>query len=209
MGPTPDQIKRDIDRTRAELVADANRLVDHTSPKRIAQRRVRGVRDGLTTLKERVMGTASDTTSTLHGHAHGAKSTVAEKAGQAAEAVQAMPQQAVRQTQGNPLAAGLIAFGGGLLAATLLPRTRTEEQAVQQLGERASGVVEPVKEALSESAQHLREDAMSTVGEAAAEVKQTASDAARTTAEHAKESAQQVADRARESGQRVSHEARG
>ncbi|CAL9490903.1 hypothetical protein SUDANB95_03215 [Actinosynnema sp. ALI-1.44] len=198
MAPTPDQLKNDIERTRAELVADANRLVDHTSPKRVAQRRVRGVRHRLTRMRETVMGTASDTTSTAQHQARDAAHAVADRAQQAAEAVQDAPRQAMRQTQGNPVAAGVIAFGAGLLAATLIPRTRAEEQAVRQLGETAGGLAQPVKESAVESMQALKDEAREIATGAAGEIKETASQAAATTAQHAKQEAQGVADHARE-----------
>lgn len=178
MGPSPDQIRHDIDRTRAELVADANRIVDHTRPRNIAQRRVDRVRHRMSTVKERVMGTVPETASTLQDRTTGmastvgeraqdaasivgdkaqqAASTVGEKAQEAAHAVQQAPEQARQQARGNPLAAGLIAFGAGALVATLIPATRAEQDAVRQLGERAGGAVEPVKEALAESAQKLK-----------------------------------------------------
>ncbi|MFS8096959.1 DUF3618 domain-containing protein [Lentzea alba] len=203
MGATPDQIRREIDSTRAELVDDANRLVDRTSPRRIAQRRTQRIRRGLRSMRDSVMGTASDTTSTMQSQAHQAKETVADSAGRAAEAVQDAPRQAMRQAQGNPIAAGLIAFGGGLLVASLLPRSQAEQQMVAEIGDRASDVIEPAKQALAESAEHLKEDMTSDVRDAAGEVKQTASDAARTTAEQGRSSAQEVADHGREAVREV------
>ncbi len=230
MGPSPDQIRQDIDRTRAELVADANRIVDHTRPRNIAQRRVDRVRHRMSTLKERVMGTvpetattvqdrtagmasavgerAQDAASTVGDKAQQAASVVGEKAQEAAHAVQQAPEQARRQARGNPLAAGLIAFGAGALVATLIPATRAEQDAVRQLSERAGGAVEPVKEALTESAQKLKEEAGTMVGEAADHVKQVAQEATQTTVEQAKGSAQEVGQHARESGQHVKSEVR-
>jgi hypothetical protein len=241
MGPSPDQIRHDIDRTRAELVADANRIVDHTRPRNIAQRRVDRVRHRMSTLKERVMGTVPETASTLQDRTTGmastvggraqdaastvtdkaqqaastmgdkaqqAASTVGEKAQEAAQAVQHAPEQARQQARGNPLAAGLIAFGAGALVATLIPATRAEQDAVRQLSERAGGAVEPVKEALTESAQKLKDDASTVVGEAADQVKQVAQEATQTTVEQAKGSAQEVGQHARESGQHLKSEVR-
>ncbi|MEO6086335.1 MAG: DUF3618 domain-containing protein [Umezawaea sp.] len=214
MGTSPDRIRHEIDQTRAELVADANRIVDHTSPRRIVQRRTRGVRRGLTTIRERVMGTvpqaASHATTTVQDRAHDtahavqeqartAANTVADTAEQSAHAIQRAPQQVKQQAQGNPLAAGVVAFGAGLLAASLLPKTEAEQDAVQQIGDRVSDYVEPVKEALADSGQRLKEQIGDTVKEAADEVKQTAGGAAQTTAEHAKEASSDVAGHARAS----------
>ncbi|WP_086661898.1 DUF3618 domain-containing protein [Lentzea kentuckyensis] len=204
MGETPDQIRRDIEVTRAELRADANRLVDHASPRGIARRRVRGVRQGLVSMRERVMGTATQAASTVREQGHDTGTAVAERAEQAVQVVQDAPRRVARQTQGSPLAAGLIAFGSGLLLAAVLPRTDAEQQAVQQLSDTFGDVVEPARDAMAESAQHLKEDVKSSVSDAAGEVRQVASDAAQTTAEQAKDAAQDVGGHARESGQRVS-----
>lgn len=203
MGATPDQIRRDIDYTRAELVEDANRLVDRTSPRRIAQRRARRLRRGLTALRDNVMGSATDATSTVRDQAHQAKDTVTDNAGRAVEAVQDAPRQALRQTRGNPIAAGIIAFGGGLLAASLLPRSTAEQQIVAEIGDRASDVIEPAKQSLTESAEHLKEDVAAEVKDAAQEVKQTASDAVEATADQGRSSAQEVARHGREAVREV------
>ena len=42
-----------------------------------------------------------------------------------------------RQTQGNPLAAGLIAFGVGWLVSSLLPDSQKERELAHQLKDRA------------------------------------------------------------------------
>ncbi|MGW6929744.1 DUF3618 domain-containing protein [Lentzea sp. NPDC054927] len=202
MGATPDQIRREIDHTRADLVDDANRLVDRTSPRRIAQRRTQRIRNGLTSLRDNIMGT-TNATSTVQDHAHQAKETVADNAGRAVEAVQDAPRQAMRQTQGNPIAAGIVAFGGGLLIASLLPRSRAEQQFVAEASDRASDVIEPVRQSLTESAEHLKEDMTSDVRDAAGEVKQTATDAVRTTADQGKSSAQDVAQHGRDAAGEV------
>lgn len=187
MGATPDQIRREIDHTRADLVDDANRLVDRTSPRRIAQRRTQRIRRGLISLRDSVMGTTADATS-----------TVQDQAQQAKEAVQDAPRQVMRQTQGNPIAAGIVAFGGGLLVASLLPRSQAEQQIVAEVGDRASDVIEPAKQSLTESAEHLKEEVTSEVRDAAGEVRQTASAAAKTTAEQGRSSAGDVAQHGRE-----------
>jgi hypothetical protein len=137
-----------------------------------------------------------------------AAETVSETAGHAAQAVREAPDQAMRQAQGNPLAAGLVAFGAGLLVASLLPATRVEQDAVRQVGERASDYVEPVKEAIAESGQRLKDEAGGAVQDAVHAVQETAGEAARTTAEQAKDASSDVADHARESGRTVVGSAR-
>ncbi|SET09915.1 Protein of unknown function [Nonomuraea wenchangensis] len=212
MGTRPEEMRSEIAATRAELAADVDRLADRTSPSRIARRRTEGVRRAARTFRERVMGTPAHAADRAHqgadtvAHgAHQAAQTVREGsqqaaesvrhgAHQAAEAVRAAPEQARRGTQGNPLAAGLIAFGAGLLAAALIPRTQAEEQAVGQLREQVGDVLEPVREAGMESVRQLGQEAREVAGQAAHQVRETAAEAAGDTAQHAREQARQVTD---------------
>ncbi|WP_433236463.1 DUF3618 domain-containing protein [Streptosporangium sp. CA-135522] len=152
------------------------------------------VRDTASDVAGTVRDTASETAGTVRDTASEAAGTVKHGAQQAAGAVREAPDQAMRSTQGNPLAAGLIAFGAGLLAAALIPGTETEQQAAQQLREQAGDVIEPVKTAVQESAQRLGQDAKGAAQEAVQQVRETATEAARATGEHARDQAQQVAD---------------
>ncbi|WP_256356265.1 DUF3618 domain-containing protein [Streptomyces sp. PKU-EA00015] len=132
MGTSPDRMRAEIESTRRQLSYDVDELADRTSPRRMARRRSRRLRGALSGARDRVMGTASHATSRAQGGLHEtaqsaqesagqAADTVRDAAGQAGDAAKRAPEQAMRQTQGNPLAAGLIAFGAGLLAASLLP----------------------------------------------------------------------------------------
>jgi hypothetical protein len=131
-----------------------------------------------------------DTASQATGKAGEVASNVADTVRQAPEAV-------TRQAQGNPVAAGVIAFGVGLLAASLIPATEVEKRAGQQFKENASDLIEPVREPLMESAQQLRGDLTDTVKDATQQVKDTAMDAAQTTGEEARSSAQNAKEQVR------------
>ncbi|MFG2577180.1 DUF3618 domain-containing protein [Streptomyces sp. NPDC048481] len=219
MGTSPDRMRAEIDATRGRLSADVDRLADRASPRRVVRRRTRIMRGAVSGMRERVMGTASYT---AHGVADGAQSAAGslqdgtqqaagaarEAAGQAGEAMRQAPDEAIRRTQGNPLAAGLIAFGTGLLASSLLPTSETEQQKAADLMARGGEVLEPVKEAALESAQHLKEGTVEAAQGAAQEVKDSAAEAARVTQDEAREQAGQVTDQARESGRQVAGEAR-
>ncbi|MEU6739956.1 DUF3618 domain-containing protein [Streptosporangium sandarakinum] len=232
MGAEPDEIRREIAATRAELAADVDRLADRTSPSRIIQRRTDRMREKLYSVRERVMGTpshaahqaryqaghaahsvretAADAAGTVRETAAGAVGTVRETAAgaadsvkhgaqQATELVREAPEQAMRGTQGNPLAAGLIAFGAGLLAATLIPATEAEQRAARQVKEQAGDMMEPVKEAVRESAQQLGQEAKQVAQEAVGQVRDTAGEAAKATGDHARDQAHQVTETARSS----------
>ncbi|CAL9655820.1 DUF3618 domain-containing protein [Streptomyces sp. enrichment culture] len=220
MGTAPDRIRADIESTRERLSEDVSRLADRARPRQVVRRRTRRARGALHGVRERVMGsTAEITGQTADRGRQAARSvqdttgqaagkvgdTARQAAGQAGETVRQAPEQVMRQTEGNPLAAGLIAFGAGLLTASLLPTSRAEEQAAGRAGQ----AVEPVKQAALESAQQLKDDAAQAGSQAVQEVKDTAAEAARTTKDAAAEQAGQVTDRARRSAQTTAEEARG
>jgi uncharacterized protein YjbJ (UPF0337 family) len=195
----PDVIRRQIEDTRRELSYDVDALNEKVNPARVMDRRVSAAKGRFSNMKEKVMGTASDTTSHAQGMASNAAGSVQNTASSAAESVQnaassavstvqEAPDMVVRQTQGNPLAAGLIAFGGGLLAASLLPATSAERRAGRQLREQAGELAEPAKDI----AHNLAEDGKSTLRQSAAQVKETATQAAQKTGDEAKDQAAQA-----------------
>ena len=157
----PEQIRREIERTQAALSQDVDALTEKVTPGKIVERRVDRARDAATKLKEKVMGsnpctgssrhhggggvrsaasqtadrvsgTASSAASSVQDAASSAAGTVQDAASTAADAVQEAPQAIRRQTRGNPLAAGLIAFGAGWLVSSLLPASRREQELADQ-----------------------------------------------------------------------------
>jgi ElaB/YqjD/DUF883 family membrane-anchored ribosome-binding protein len=206
MATEPDQIRAEIEATREELALDVDRLADRTSPKRIAERRWDNVKSAFRRTSDRVMGPSQSAGSSVKNKvsnatdkAQDAAQGVAERTQGAAQSVaqtaREMPQKVTRQTQGNPLAVGLIAFGVGLLAASLLPTTEAESRAGERLADQADKVVEPLKEAGREMGQELKEKAK----DSAQEVKGTAQEAVQTTKEQAKDSGQQAVQETKQS----------
>ncbi|HLS72655.1 MAG TPA: DUF3618 domain-containing protein, partial [Actinomycetaceae bacterium] len=117
----PDAIRHDIDRTRADLSANVDALTDRVNPSNIAQRQGDKVRNTVTGAKERVFGAASD-----------ANDSVRDQASHASDMAREAPHRVKEKAEGNPLAAGLVAFGVGLLAAGLIPSSRKERELVDQ-----------------------------------------------------------------------------
>lgn len=210
MGTSPDQLRADIENTRAALAEDVDRLADHASPGRIVRRRTSRAVNAAHGLRERVMGMGSQAV----GAGSQAMDTVVERTGRATQSVQdeagqlaggardmAMkaPRRVLGPTQGNPIAAGIVAFGAGMLAASLLPGSKAEQKAAGQLSDKAGELLEPVREAAAQSAGRLKQDAAQAVQEAAGQVRDTASQAAQTTTQKAQEQAGQVTDTARDS----------
>jgi hypothetical protein len=148
------------------------------------------------------MGSPRDTGYMMQDRSRGMMSSVGDTAakaeqkaeqvgGQVAEAVREAPQMVAERTQGNPVAVGIIAFGAGLLVASLVPTSEMERGVGQQLKESGPDLIEPIREPLAESGQRLKDDLSDSVGEAAHEVKQTAKDSAQTAVQETKGAAQQ------------------
>src|SRR3954451_829488 len=167
----PDVIRRQIEETRRELSYDVDALNEKVNPARVMDRRVSAAKGRITSLKEKVMGTAQDTSYHAQGMASNAAGsvqnaassavgTVQDAASSAATAVQQAPDTIVRQTQGNPLAAGLIAFGVGWLVSSLMPATEKERQLAQQaetaVRENKDALLAPAKQAAQELKEELQ-----------------------------------------------------
>lgn len=195
MASEPDRIRAEIEATREALTNDVDQLADRTSPKRIAQRRWDVVKDKARDVKETVMGASHDTVSgvsdkvsgageTVSSKVSGAASAVSDTVSSAADTVKETPDTVARKTRGNPVAAGVIAFGVGLLAASLLPETEAERRLGQQAADKAGDLVEPLKD----KAREMGSDLGDTVREAAGQVKETAKEAVANTTDQAKQS---------------------
>src|SRR3712207_9069668 len=139
----PDAIRRQIEQTQRELSYDVDALNEKVNPSRVMDRRVSAAKGRFTRARDRVMGSAHDTRATaqyrtqnaagtVQDKAQGAAETVQDAAQQAAHAVQQAPDTIVRQAQGNPLAAGLIAVGLGWLVSSRPPAAPRERELAQQ-----------------------------------------------------------------------------
>jgi hypothetical protein len=210
----PEVIRRQIEDTRRELSYDVDALNEKVNPARVVDRRVTAAKGRVSNLKEKVMGSAQDTTSSAHGmmsdaagsvhHAgSSAVGTVQDAASSAVGAVQQAPDAVVRQTQGNPLAAGLIAFGVGWLVSSLLPASEKEKQLAQQaesaVREHKDALLEPAKQAAQEIGDQLKPAAQ----DAVESVKATAQDAAATVKDEGQAAVQDVQGQAQQSKQKV------
>jgi hypothetical protein len=191
---SPEQIQRDIERTRASLSADVNRLNEKVSPSRVVGRRVDRIKGTATSVKDRVMGSPEDGTGlraagdSVSSGASSAKGAISSAASSVGDAASAAPQTVRRQTQGNPLAAGVIAFGIGWLLSSLPPATQREQDVAELAEDKAKELAEPLKEMTQEVAGNLQEPLQHSVEQ----VKSTATDAAAQTAEQAKSAAADV-----------------
>jgi len=193
MTSDPEQIRLEIERTRSELSDDVNALGDKVNPGSIARRQAGRVRGAATSVKDAVLGSASD--------AAGTGQQVATTMG---DAVSNAPSGVARKAQGSPVAAGLIAFGAGLLVSSLLPASRPEQQAAQAVKDTAQPLVDDLTETAKNVAGNLQEPAQ----QALAEVKSTATDAVDAVKTDATAAAADVKDQAQDSKESVQQAAK-
>ena len=188
----PEVIRRQIEETRSNLSYDVDALNEKVNPTRVVDRRVGRAKSTVTGLKDRVFGAAhetgqhaSGTASQVGGNIQGAASTASENVQNAASsamgAVQSAPQTIQRQAQGNPLAAGLIAFGVGWLVSSLLPTSEKEKQLAAQ-----------AESAVKEHSQPLVDQAKNVAQEIGDNLKPAAQDAVQSVKATAQEGVQQV-----------------
>jgi hypothetical protein len=174
MSENPDVIRADIEATRARLGTNVDAVADKVTPSHIVQRQTdkvkENVKDAVFGVKEKVMGAADHTA----GNVHSAGGSAASHLNDAGSAVADAPHLAKTKTQGNPLAAGLIAFGAGLLVSSLIPASQKEREAADALKTAA----EPLTTELTEAAQHVAEGLKEPAQAAMENVKATATDAA-------------------------------
>lgn len=201
----PDQLAADTRRTQDNLRADVSKLTERVNPERFVGTRREKLGQGLGAVRERVMGVASTAAESAGASAKSAAGSVQDAAHDAdSSARDAGGADAVlERTQGNPVAAGLIAFGAGWLLSSLLPASSAEQSAAQQLEEHADGLVDPLKQSVADAADSLREPAR----EAARSVQQSASEAADRTTTHARFAADEVGGHARSAGNEVTDHA--
>ncbi|MBA3251302.1 MAG: DUF3618 domain-containing protein [Geodermatophilaceae bacterium] len=181
MGADTEQLRRDIEQTRRELTYDADALTEKVSPSRIVDRRVTKAKGAFGNVRDKVMGTASNTASS----GQSAVSSLTDGTTDLAQSARA-------RAEGNPLAAGVIAFGVGWLVSALIPASTREQEAAGQLVESVKQHSQPVTEELSGIATEVKDNMSGPAQEAAHSVQATATDAAQAVQEHGRSAAQDV-----------------
>jgi ElaB/YqjD/DUF883 family membrane-anchored ribosome-binding protein len=213
VGQSPEELRRDIAQTREQLSGTLDAIGDRVSPGRIMERRKDRVLSRWASVKKGVMGSADDlreTTGQLTGNMTDRISGVGQGLSDVSDRARQLPATSRRKAQGNPLAAGVVAFGVGLLVAAFFPGTDTEAQLAEKVQDAAQPVLDQAKQAGQQVASNLQqpaEQALQQVQQTAQvglnEVKDTAQQAATDTKETGTQAAGHVADRAQDAAQTV------
>jgi len=199
MGQSAEALRGQLADQRESLGRDLEAIGDKVSPGRMIDRRRESLRNGWQNTKDRVMGSADDARGSIGSTTSSISSSIGDTASNVADTVTSVPQQAMRTTQGNPLAVGLVAFGAGLVLATLLPETQADRTLAQkveptlkdtarEIGTSAQSAIDELKPAAQQAAQDLKDHAQT----AADNVKGQATDAASTAADQTKSAVNEV-----------------
>ncbi|TFD34156.1 DUF3618 domain-containing protein [Cryobacterium cryoconiti] len=178
----PDVLRAEIETTRRELGSDVDALADKVTPAKIMERQTDKVKGAVGSVKDKLMGSASDVGDSLSG--------VADDASGVAH-------QAAQKAKGNPLAIGLIAFGVGWLASSLVPASTTEKRIAGNITDAA----EPLVQEATNAAKQVGENLKQPLTDAAEAVKVTATDAAGTVKSETTDAVGEVRDEAKHAGQ--------
>lgn len=259
MGEETARLRREIDRTRGDLTRDVDMIAEKTSPSRIVERRVERTRQGLTGLKDRIMGHGDDPSDRdgdpygagyygagytgagryeypagsagqgsdvtgyastsggddgpgvadrLRGGVESARDGVGSAKAGLSDATSTMTHRARSQAEGNPLAAGLVAFGIGWLVSSVLPASQAETKAARQAQDAARTHGGPIAEQAKQAASEIGENLKGSAQEAVDQVKGHAQEAAQTVKEEGTSAAQQVKDDGVSAAQTVRDDAR-
>ena len=211
MGQSAEELRREIEQSRENLTGTVDAIGDRVSPGRIVERKTNRARQGLRSMKDTVMGTASDAVGTagdrVSGVAGAAATSAASGASQATDRLKDAPQTAkefaARKTQGAPLAAGLIAFGAGALVAALVKGSETEGQVAQAV----LGAAQPIKDAAAEAGQELSSGLKEQGQQAFEQVKESAAEATQQVKDQAQQATEQTVETGRDATQQVRDQA--
>ena len=178
MGQSTEELSNEIEETRRSMTTNVDALQDRVSPSAIVERRKAAARGRVQSVRDRVMGTAqsvrgsaTDTVGSTKDSAHGAVGSVKDTAHGTVSGAQ-------DKVEGSPMAAGLVAFGAGLVIASLIPASDKEARAAGQVVDTVKDKGQPLVEDVKSAAQDLAQDVAASASDAASTVKDTATQSA-------------------------------
>lgn len=197
----PARIRDEIRMTRSRMDDTLYELEERVAPSRVAERSKAKLKSRWNRVRTNVMGSVDDLTPSSNGPSTDGSRGVGDVASEAADQARQAPQTVKRQTRGNPMAAGMIAFGVGALAAALLPDTDQEQQLVEDAADRVD--LQRVRDEVEQVAQDVRQPVQERAQEGVEDLKGTAQDHAQELTEEASTSGDRVASDAQDAGERV------
>lgn len=199
----PEEIRADIEATRARLSADVDAVSEKVTPGNVVDRQKSKARTKMQNVRESIMGSAEEARASGGNAAGNLRDEASHRLNQAGDAVGNAPSAARAQTRGNPMAAGLIALGAGWLIGSLLPSSNKEQQLVAQASDRAQPYVQNAVDSSKEAVQNIAQDLKEPAQEAAQSVKDTAQSGAEEVKQQGQQEAGQLKGSAQDSAKNV------
>ncbi len=187
---TEERMTAEIADTRENLSRDVDALYDKVSPGRMVERRKEAVRGRFSSLRDSIMGSAGSAGGSAQGMATSARDTATSATSAVADTAHSAVGTVERQTQGSPLAAGLVAFGAGMIVSALIPASEKEAAASQRLTEAVKD--SPIVDEAKAAGQAIGENLGQSATQAAQEVTSSAQDSAATIKDEGQSAAQTV-----------------
>lgn len=218
MGQEPDEIRQQIEDTRARMGETVEAIgykvdVPARAKESVANAKesvVDGVRGAKDRVVEAVVGArdgVSDAASTFAGAGRSGVARVGDATPSAADVSQ-QARRAVGVAQENPLGLAIGAFAAGFLAGMVTPTTRIEDERIGPVADQMRDVVRATGQEAIERGKQVAQESAQVVQEAAQEVVQRVTEETRTTvqqqgdelASSAQQNLSQVADEVRRQG---------
>lgn len=229
MAYEPDQSRRDIEATRAEMAGSLEQIGDRVAPSKVVARSKQKAADKVEEVKERVspvrvarrqgeklksgfrdfMGSNGSADRPPGGgvpvteRASDAASRTRDAASNVAGSLTDIPRVARRNAESKPLAAGLLSFATGFLLGSVLPPTDTE----RQLTERVKESLRPVEEEAKERGKMVANQLARSARQDVEAVKQSATGAAERVKSEVQDHAGELRDEAQSAVEAVKGEA--
>lgn len=173
MGEDTEQLTSDIADTRDRMSSHLDELQDKVSPAAIAERQKQAAKAKVGGLKDKAFGTA-------------------RSANDATPSASDVADTATSQFQGAPLAAGLAAFGLGMVIAALVPATEAESRAAVQLKDTVQDKAQPLMDDAKAAATDIGQNLKDSAAESAQQVKDTGTEAVATVKDEGQSSVETV-----------------
>jgi len=208
MGTSEVELRHEAQVQRERMGSTLEAIGDRVSPERMVERRKAAVGQSFRKARNTIMGSRdyeeprlAHVKEQMKGQAASVKDQATSAVSTAADRVQHAPEMLADQTRGNPLAAGLVVFGAGMLLATIFPETRTEQRLVDAAQPQLQHATAELKDAgrdLAQDARQLGQDATQQVRAAGSEAADTVMQQAQTSAETVKQQAQTSTEQVRQ-----------
>lgn len=202
-----EQLRAEAAAHRQSIATDLELMGDRVSPSRMAERRKARLRERVFGVRDTVFGSSQRGSSSARytDYAYGSSASSLQasgstggssEGGRASGALDAVkdhtPDSLGEVTEGSPLAAAVVGFGIGMLAATILPSSPDEQRAARKLQPHLEGAAAALGQTGQEAVENVKPEAQ----QAVADLKDSAMDSVETVKSDAQSAADQVKDTA-------------